>query len=159
MIMFKQLTKSKENDFHHVRAKESDLIRVTVKREGDVLWSKYCPHSRKLVPIDGTNFDGAFVGAYYVKKLNSTTEIWNLTLKCCERVYAFGYYVATKKGAKQSRLGLFHESFKKMSENDIVQVWVSPLGATSLKTGVTVNGLKLPFDEVKTNVKTRELKA
>jgi len=153
MIMFKQSTKSEENDFHHVRTKESDLIRVTIKREGDVLWSKYCPHSRKLVPIDGTNFDGAFVGAYYVKKLNSTTEIWNLTLKCCERVYAFGYYVATKKGAKQSRLGLFHESFKKMNEGDIVQVWVSPLGTTSIKAGVTVNGLKLPFDEVKTNVK------
>jgi|GEM_PF-6548372 len=151
--MFKQLTKSKENDFHHVRTKESDLIRVTIKREGDVLWSRYCPHSRKSVPIDGTNFDGTFVGVYYVKKLNSTTEIWNLTLKCCERVYAFGYYVATKKGAKQSRLALFHGSFQKMKKGDIVQVWVSLLGATSLKTGVTVNGSKLPFDEVKTDVK------
>ena len=153
MTIFKQLTKIKSNDFYHVRTKESELIRVTIKREGDALWSKYCPRSRELIPIDGTNFEGAFVGIYYIKKLNSTTEIWNLTLKCYERVYAFGYYVAIEKGAKQSRLGLFHESFKKMKEGDIVQIWVSPWGTTSLKMGVTVNGLKLPFDDVKT-VKT-----
>ena len=125
---------------------DRNIIKVNIKRIGDTLWSRYDHHHGKLVPILGKNFDGVFVEITKIKDLNSDVEIWSLLLKCGDKMYSFGYFNNVSEGARKSHLGKFHNSLLSLVAGDVVKLWIDTLGEKSLKMGVTVNDIKLPFD-------------
>ena len=125
--------------------KDPSTIRVNIKRVGEVLWSRYDSHSRKLIPIVDHNFDGVFSDLYRTKKLNVDVEIWSLILTCDGKTYSFGYFYNIADG-RQTQLGKFHNSLTNLEKDDIVKLWIDKLGNKGLKMGVTINDIKIPFD-------------
>lgn len=125
---------------------DRDVVKVNIKRIGDILWSKYDYHTRKLVPITDSNFDGVFLEVTKIKNLSSDIEIWSLLLKCNDKTYSFGYFHNTSEGTRQTHIGKFHNSLIKLVAGDVVKLWIDKLGEKSIKMGVTVNDNKLSFD-------------
>lgn len=127
-------------------AADRSIVKVNIKRIGDTVWSRYDHHHHKLVPIADSNFDGVFVEVTKIKNLNADVEIWSLLLKCSDKMYSFGYFYNLSEGARQTHLGKFHKSLINLALDDVVKLWIDKLGKKSLRMGVTVNGVKLPFD-------------
>jgi len=117
---------------------------INIERQGTVLWWFY--KDGQLTAISNTNFSGTFVRVTVEKGEQHGDFNCALWLEHDQEYYVFGYMIRGKY--KPNRLARWHNQIMLWEPGSIVDLWVAPgKGSKQVNMGVTVDGVKLAFDE------------